>query len=65
MYGPPDTCTAGQFWKPSLKPTFLAVWAGIIGVPAPNSAFQSLNGLAKTTVTVLPLLEPVTDLIEL
>ena len=41
------------------------MWAGIIGVPAPNSAFQSLNGLAKTTVTVLPLLEPVTDLIEL
>ena len=47
-----------------MKPTFSAMWAGIIGVPPPNSDFQSLNGVAKTTVTVLPLLEPVTDLIE-
>ena len=36
--------------------------AGIIGA---NSAFQSANGDEKTTVAVLPLLELVTDLIEL
>ena len=48
-----------------LKPTLDAMCAGIIGEPAPYSAFQSPNGLAKTTVAVLPLSELVTDLIEL
>ena len=48
-----------------LKPTFDAMCAGIIGVPAPYSDFQSPNGLEKTTVAVLPLLELVTDLIKL
>jgi len=61
MYGPPETFAAElKSWNPELNPTFEAMCAGIIGL---NRACQSLYGLEKTTVTVLPPLEPVTDLI--
>jgi hypothetical protein len=41
-------------------PCFAAMCAGMIG---PNSALQSEYGELKTTVTVRPLFEPVSDLI--
>ena len=49
-----------KVWKPLLKPTVFAMCAGIMSL---NSDCQSPNGVEKTTVTVLPPLEPVTDLI--
>ena len=59
MNGPPDTFSAApNDDQPSLKPTFCEMCAGIIGL---KRLFQSPNGFEKTTVTVLPPFEPVTD----
>ena len=40
------------------QPTFSITWAGR---RSPKSIFQSANGEPKTTVTVCPPSEPVTD----
>src|SRR5579871_3431861 len=59
--GPPETAGGfepNQAKEASLLPCCLAMCAGYKG---PNSDFQSGKVVLKTTVTVFPLSDPVTD----